>query len=331
MQSSPLVSVVILNYNGFRYLGQGLKECLDSVLGTNYGNLEIIFVDNGSTDDSIDFIEKNLASFKIKIIKNRYNLGWSQGFNVGMKTAKGKYIVLLSNDMTVDPNWLQPVVDLMETDHQVGLAGFKRLLYGKHQLLDGIGGDLYLDGRVKQIGQNEIDRGQYDRNIFDIDFIGGAMTIRRETLQQIGLFDSTFKIFAEDADLCYRVRKGGYKVVYVYNARIWHKGSATLTGMDPKGLFMEYMLQQNRVQFILIHFTFKRILATVLFDALYFIMLRSVNKKILLKAYLWNLEHITITLKKHLKYGPSPPFNCKSPVTPFNMNLIKKWMNKIAS
>ena len=326
---SPLVSVVILNYNGLKYMGTGLRECLDSVLMSDYPNLEVIFVDNGSVDKSASFIEENFRS-KVRVIRNNSNLGFSEGFNTGIRGSKGEYVTLLSNDMTVERNWLNPIIDLMESNPQVGLGGFKRFrvgAQGSDKLLDGIGGDLYLCGRVKPIGHKEIDKAQYDTNIDNLDFIGGAMVLRRKTLQRVGLLDPVFSVFSEDVDLCFRIRKSGYKTVYVHNAEIWHKGQATIKGMDPKGSYLEYMGYRNRIRCNLIHFTLKRILATFLIDAVWFFTMRSIkSKKILLKAYLWNLSNIAVTLDKRLAYGPSPPFGCKSPVISFNLSDIKKWI-----
>jgi len=329
VQSSPFISVVVLNYNGLRYLKQGLKECLDSVLRTNYPNFEVIFVDNGSNDNSADFVRENFAASEIKIVENKCNLGFSEGFNTGIRATNGKYVVLLSNDMTVDRDWLKPAVELLESDLKVGLVGFKRLVHGSSNLLDGIGGDLYLCGRVKPIGTHEADKGQYDINIDDLDFIGGAMVIRRVTLQEVGLFDPGFRIFSEDVDLCFRIRKRGYKTVYVHNAVIWHRGQATLKGMDPRGSLVEYMANRNRVRLGIIHFTLKRLFSVFLIDSVWFATTNSRSKMLLLKAYLWNLRNVNIALKKRVRYGPSPPFGCKPPIIPFRVSDLQRRMNEV--
>ena len=190
-----LVSVVILNYNGLKYLKEGLAECVDSVLASNYANLEIIFVDNGSVDGSVEYIRKKYSS-KIIIVENRANLGWSKGFNNGIRASNGEYIALLSNDMTVDPDWLNSILDLMAAEPKIGLAGFKRFAYGTTDVLDGIGGNMYLCGRVKLVGASEIDRGQYDAVKDDLDYIGGAMVLRRQALKEVGLFNSDFYVFS---------------------------------------------------------------------------------------------------------------------------------------
>jgi len=328
MQNLPLVSVVILNYNGLKYPKALLKECLDSVLKSNYPNLEVIFVDNGSTDGSVSFVRKNYS--KIKIVNNKRNLGFSEGFNTGIKASKRKYIALLSNDMTVDPNWLNPVIKLMEREPQIGLAGFKRLIYGTKNRIDGIGGDLYLCGRVRTVGTyNKIDRGQYDTIREDLGYIGGAMVLRRKTLQEVGLFDPDYFIFSEDIDLCYRIRKHGYKTIYVPDAIIYHRGQATLKGMDPIGRYTAYMSHRSRIRCNLIHFTFIRLLSAFLIDLAWLFLANPTNKRLLLKAYWWNLKNIGTALKKRLHYGPSPPFGCKFPVTPFRLSDLLRRLREI--
>jgi len=327
MRDFPLVSVVILNYNGLEYLKEILKNCLDSVLNTNYPRLEIIFVDNGSTDGSVDFVTKYYPS--IKIIKNKHNLGFSEGFNTGIRFSRGKYIALLSNDMTVDPNWLNPIITLMEKDRKIGLAGFKRLVLGKKDLIDGIGGNLYLCGRVKPIG-GEIDKGQYDTIREDLDFIGGAMVLRRETLAKAGIFDPNYFIFWEDIDLCYRIRKHGYKVVYVPYSVIYHKGQATLNRLEnERAGYLDYMANRSRIRGAIIHFTLPRLLSTFLIDLVWLIVTNSEGKKSLLKAYWWNLKNISDPLKRRLMYGKSPPYKCKFPVIPFRFSSLIRRLKEI--
>lgn len=324
MQNFPLVSVIVLNYNGLRYLKGGLKECLDSVLSTVYPNLEIIFVDNGSTDGSTDLVRENFKS-KVKIIENKCNLGFSEGFNRGIKSSKGKYVALLSNDMTVDPNWLKPVIKLMEKEPKIGLAGFKRLIYGTKNGIDGIGGDFYLCGRARVVGLFEIDRGQYNTVIEDLDYIGGAMVLRRKTLQEVGLFDPEYIIFYEDVDLCYRIRKRGYKTVYVPHAIIYHRGQATLKGMDPKGQYIEYMGHRSRIRCILIHFTLIRLLSVFTIDLVSLFLANPTTKRLLVKAYLSNLKNIGTPLKRRVLYGPSPPFRCKYPLIARRQRFTEKF------
>jgi hypothetical protein len=302
---SPLVSIVILNYNGLAFLGEGLKECIDSVLETDYLNYEVILVDNGSTDESVKYIQANYGS-RINLIKNKTNLGFSEGFNTGIRKSKGKYITLLSNDMTVSPNWILPIISLMELDSEIGLAGFKRMLYGEKNMIDGIGGYLNLDGRVKVVASSEEDVGQYDNIIEDLDFIGGAMVIRRKTLEDVGLFDPEYIVYSEDVDLCFRIRKKGYKVIYVPESILWHKRGRTFKGIDSSLRYSHYMSGRSRIRFAIIHFIIMRLLSTFLIDSVYLLLSGGSWKVILIKAYWWNLKNMPKTIKYRLQRGPSP-------------------------
>lgn len=319
----PLVSIVILNHNGLKYLKEGLAECLDSVLMTKYPNCELILVDNGSNDGSVGFVKEKYGS-KVRILQNKTNLGWSEGFNRGIRACTGSYIALLSNDMSVDPSWLSPIINLMLLEPKIGLAGFKRLQHGRNGILDGIGGDLYLCGRVKPIGIGEPDRGQYDSIKEDIDYIGGAMVLRSRSLKETGLFDPNFFIFFEDIDMCYKFRKHGYKVVYVPEAVIYHRGQATLMGRDPKGFYLEYMAYRSRVRCAILHFTRRRLLSMFMIDLVCLGIANATTKRLLLKAYWRNLKTIGLVLKKRLSSGPSPPFSCKAPVLFFSFADFKK-------
>ena len=154
------------------------------------------------------FSLKKTYGEKILVIKNERNLGCAEGFNVGIKASKGEYVATIPNDLVVERSWLRPVVNLMESDSWIGLSGVKRLRYATARLIDGIGADLYLCGRAKNIGAGEVDRGQYDSNIYDLDFIG-VQIIRRTVLEQVGLFDPGYSpFFSEDVDLCFRISQG---------------------------------------------------------------------------------------------------------------------------
>jgi len=327
----PLVSVIILNLNGLTYLGDGLKECLDSAINCDYQEKEVIFVDNGSVDGTADFVQHNYAG-KVLVIRNGSNLGFSEGFNVGIRASRGEFVALLSNDMVVEHDWLKPMVNLMQSNPNIGLTGCKRLAYGKTGLLDGIGGDLYLCGRVKNVGFAEIDRGQYDVNIGDLGFIGGSMVIRRRVLEEVGLFDPCLFIFCEDIDLCFRIRKAGYRVVYVYDAILYHRGSSTLTGVwrSTRGqMFTQYMIDRNRIRTNLIHFRVRRIFSAFLIDFVWLVIEpKAVRKILLLKAYGWNLKHIGATMRKRHDCGPSPPYGCKYGLHLSFLSALLEWKHK---
>lgn len=116
----PLVSIVIVNLNG----GELIVNCVRSVLGTNYRRFEVVVVDNGSTDATIDTIQNIIrkAPTCVKLIKNQRNLGFAEGNNVGVSSSNGKYIVFLNSDTIVDPNWLQDMVALLEKEQNIAVV-----------------------------------------------------------------------------------------------------------------------------------------------------------------------------------------------------------------
>jgi GT2 family glycosyltransferase len=328
-QVYPLVSLVLLNYNGVRYLGHLFTECLDSVIATDYPNFEVIFVDNGSTDGSDLLAKQFIENFRHKknlkallFISNKENVV-VKGWNKGIKSSRGDYIGFLSNDMVYDSQWLRRIIEEMEKDPLIGIAGCKRYVYGTSDIIDGLGGNLCIDGRPKNAGRLKKDIGQYE-NCDEMDWIGGAAVIRREVLQKIGLFDADYHMFYEDTDLCYRARKIGYRVVYVPKAKLWHRATSTINGVlavTKKGYFGE----RSRIRFIIIHFTLLRILSTFLIDLIAVLAVSPTWKMILLRAYWWNFLNLSYSLKRRFKYGPSPPYNCKYPVFYWSVsNFIKK-------
>jgi len=305
-----------------------VKECLDSVIECKYPHLETIFVDNGSSDNSALFVEHHYRN-KIAVVKNVRNLGIAEGFNTGIRASRGEYLALICNDMVVDRNWLRPIVKLMELDRRIGVSGCKMLAYGTRSI-DFVGGDLYLCGRVKVIGLGEVDTGQYDRNSYDFDYVGGAMIVRRSTLDQIGLFDSDFAIYQEDIDLCFRIRKAGYRVVYVFDAVLWHRRQATLGMMNQN--FTDYSANKNRVCSNLIHFRVERLFSSFLIDFVWFaIEPKPSRKRLLLKAYASNIKHIAVTLNKRRERGPSPTYGYKYGLHPFILlfpSALRRWVRK---
>jgi hypothetical protein len=318
MKQVPLVSIVILNYNGCKYLGNLLKECLESILKTDYQNFEVIFVDNGSTDGSDVFARELLENARynqnikrLSIINNKENV-IAIGYNEGIMTSRGKYVALLSNDMVYDSKWLLSIIEAMEKDPRIGIAGCKRLIYGTSNIIDGLGGNLCLDGRPTIPGIFERDVGQYEVPK-EMDWIGGAAVVRREVFRKIGLLDTDYIIFYEDTDLCYKARKKGYKVIYVPEAKLWHKTTSTIDGALSTE-YREYIGQRSRIRFIIIHFTLQRMLSTFLIDSIAWFLVGFRWKKALLSAYWWNFLNLSVTFKNRLKYGPSPPYGCKYPL-----------------
>lgn len=225
----PKVSIIIVNWNGRRYL----NECLTSVFHQTYPNYDVILVDNGSTDGSVEFVRKNCP--KVKTIKLDRNYGFARGNNVGIEEAlkdkNVKSIVSLNNDTKVDKNWLSELVKVAESNEKIGMCVPKILKMDNPAIIDSTGGILKLGLKLGFIvtnrGCGEVDKGQYDEKL-DIMGIGGASGLyKREMLEEIGLFDESFFTYCEETELSWRANKKGWKARYVPASVVYHKGSGT--------------------------------------------------------------------------------------------------------
>ncbi|MBM3253022.1 MAG: glycosyltransferase [Candidatus Omnitrophica bacterium] len=241
----PFVSIITVNYNGKKYL----KMCFDSLFKINYpkNKFEIIMVDNCSTDDSVDFVRKKYL--KIKIIKNDVN-NYCRANNLGIKKAKGEYVALVNNDIKVDKNWLIELLNVIEGDKNIAAVGSKILTFnGKY---------------IQNAGHYELpnfywgergagrEQGLYN-NIEEVPSICGASVLYRKShIEQIGLFDEDFIIYGEDVDISYRLRKVGYKLLFVPRSKVCHifhgSGSERLS---------RFYIERNRLLFLAKHFPWK--------------------------------------------------------------------------
>jgi GT2 family glycosyltransferase len=225
MERAPLVSVIIVNLNGERYLGQ----CLSSVFKTTQCSFEVVLVDNGSTDQSLDFTEKTFGSDeRLKIIRNSENLGFSEGNNVGFKHAQGRYIAFLNNDTLVDPHWLHNLVGVMEMDRTIGLAQSMLLTMNGQEIQSA--GSLYSDYLILQsaLAESESPNAKF-APFFEVSFAqGAAMIIERELVEKIGLFEPQAPLFYDDTLLSLKTWIAGRRVVTVSKSKVWHVGGASI-------------------------------------------------------------------------------------------------------
>lgn len=233
----PLISIIILNYNGRKYI----RQCIESVLESDYDNFELIVVDNNSTDKSIDIVRAKFDDdHRIKLIRNSKNLGFATGNNIGVLHAKGEYLALLNVDTVVHPKWLRELIAVMEPDPTIGVSQPKILLLDNKSLFDSAGDYLDFYGLSFSRGGEwpEKDIGQYN-TVHDIfSARGAALVTRKEIVQRIGLFDDDYFLDFEDIDFCWRVRLYGRRVVFVPNSIVYHKGAgiSSQVSFDIKGM-----------------------------------------------------------------------------------------------
>ncbi len=244
----PLVSIIILNYNCKTFL----FRCLSSVFKSDYPNFEVILVDNNSKDDSISYVRKRFESEKrLKIVELSENHGFSIGNNMGSKYAKGKYLVFLNPDTETNPNWLHELVSAMNLDPNIGVAQPKILLMDSNRF-DTAGCFINRFGLSWSSGAGEEDNGQYDK-VKKISYAkGAAFIISADLWEKLGGFDGLFFTYFEETDLCWRVWKVGYKVLYIPTAIVHHVGQGSLKKISYRLKFHE---AKGRIALLIKHYT----------------------------------------------------------------------------
>lgn len=243
MHQCPKVSVVILNWNGRPYL----RGCLTSVFDQIYHNYEVIVVDNGSTDGSVEYVRTNFPT--AKVVTNERNLGFAQGNNIGIKEAFGdsdvKYIATLNNDTVVERDWLAPLIDIMEADESIGSCQSKILSFQYPDITDNIGITICRDGSACNRGINKRDTCHAMEEIFGV--CAAAAIYRRRALEEVGLFDEIFFAYMEDVDLAWRLRLKGWRSVVVPSSIVYHIHSASASSSR----FTLFLIHRNTI-FVLI-------------------------------------------------------------------------------
>jgi hypothetical protein len=221
----PLVSVLIVNFNGIRFL----PDCISSVLSSSYPNLEVIVVDNGSTDGSLELLrEKAREDGRMKVVALGRNLGLTIASNIGVRRSRGEHIAFLNSDTVVDTEWLTELVSTLENDKTVGAAQAKLKWMSNPSKIDAVGITIR-GGWSWVIGSGKLDRGQFDdaQEIFAAH--GAAMMARKEAFTRVGGFDTTFFMYFMDVDLCWRMRLLGYKITLQPKAVVLHAGAGSVT------------------------------------------------------------------------------------------------------
>lgn len=215
----PKVSVIVVSWNGKAFL----DECFFALIGQTYDNFEIVLVDNGSTDGSVDHVKQNFPT--VEVVALAENTGFSGGNLEGYKMCDGVFLALLNNDTRVDEKWLDNLVQPMLTDSTVGMCASQMCIDGT-KMIDSAGHGLTTAG----LGYNRglwKDHAFYERQEFVFGVCGGAGLYRRTMLEEIGFLDEDFFLYDEDTDLNFRAQLAGWKCMYVPTAVVAHKGNAT--------------------------------------------------------------------------------------------------------
>ncbi len=225
IQHSALFSIVIPNWNGARFL----PACLDALARQTYPGLEVLVVDNASSDGSQDLVRVRYP--QVKLIELPENRGFTGACNAGIRAAAGEFIALLNNDTEADAGWAAAAVDVFRRRAEVGIVASKMLLFDQRDHIHTAGDYFTLDGRAGNRGVWQKDEGQFDREEYVFSACGGSSVYRRAMLDQIGLLDDDFFFSLEDIDLAWRAQLTGWRCLYTPRAIVYHHLSATGGGV----------------------------------------------------------------------------------------------------
>jgi len=237
----PEVAIVILNYNGLDYL----RQFLPSVLATTYANYRVIVADNGSQDGSVEFLRRHYPELALIAIPD--NHGFAGGYNRALKEVVSDYYVLLNSDVEVSQDWLHPLIELMENDKRVAACQPKIRAFDEKSRFEYAGaaggwmdalGYPFCRGRI--FAFTEEDRGQYDDRQEIFWATGAALCIRSRLYHDMGGFDEDYFAHTEEIDLCWRLKRAGYKIMAEPRSVVYHKGGGTLQYNSPRKIYLNF-------------------------------------------------------------------------------------------
>ncbi|HYK90620.1 MAG TPA: glycosyltransferase family 2 protein [Acidobacteriota bacterium] len=220
----PLISVVIPNHNGAAHL----ETCLSSLLRCTYPRFELVFVDNASTDASMEIVAR-VAPEAVHLRADR-NLGFAGGVNLGIQSSHGDWIAVLNNDTEVAPDWLEECVRAMERHPEADFLACRILDFVDRNRIFSAGDCFLRAGIGYRRGQELEDRPDYREETEIFAACGCAALYRKSVLGEIGGFDGRFFAYLEDVDLALRLQAAGHRGWYVPNAVVYHLGAATSGG-----------------------------------------------------------------------------------------------------
>lgn len=288
MSQYPLVSIIFPNFNG----GKEPLECLASIQKLNYPNskIEVIVVDNNSTDGSDIIIRKKFPG--VKLLKNKTNLGFAKAINQGIKKSQGQYILITNDDIVFEKKSLKIMVEYALNNLQIGALGGKIFLKSKPKKIISAGfminkwtGKIYMAKNPSQLKKP--------------DWVQGCcMMIPKKVINKVGLLDEDFTHLFEDMDYCLRVKYAGFQVVYLPDVHVWHGESLTA---DKNTREKYYQWYKNKFRFMFKNMSMINILS-ISFMQVFIItpyrllVLRDGRFSPFLKGFIWNIKNLKQTL-----------------------------------
>jgi len=307
--SLPTVSIIIINYNG-RYF---LKNCLKSLNEISYprDKVEIILVDNASTDGSVEYVKRNFP--QVRVLRLNRNFGFTGGANRGASIARGEYLLFLNNDTIVDKNWLLELITAILTDDRIAICGSRVLSMRNHSDIGSIGFLNMVGGALLLPHHKGLEGKMYH---FVGSIHGASILIKKKVFSELSGFEDDYFMYSDEVDLCHRAWLYGYYVAYCPRSIVYHYegGTANTSKIYQRGIlcsrlsssFRIYYGNRNSMVNMIKNLEFINVVKGLIISGIYFLiqlsmLLRSSRVRdiiLLLKAYAYPIRHLKSTLKK---------------------------------
>ena len=236
------VSIIVVNWNGKKFI----DKCLAGLKQQTHSNYSIILVDNHSGDGSLELVQQNYP--EVKIFAQSENIGFSAANNIAIKSVNTEYVALINNDAVPHPNWLQNLMDALETHPEAGFCASKMLLYDNPGVIDRAG-DFYTTAATGLLRGRGEPTGNYNKQEWVFGACAGAALYRTRMLQDIGLFDEDFFLLYEDVDLSFRAQLRGHKCLFIPEAIVYHQASSSIGEDSPNSVYYSH----RNLEWVYIH------------------------------------------------------------------------------
>ena len=233
-QQKPSVDIIVVNWNGIDHL----QVCLSALLNQTYKNINIIFVDNGSTDESIKFVKESFPS--ITILAFDKNNGFCKANNYAMENSQSEFIALINNDTEADPQWISSAITTLTNHNDVGFVASRICFFDKRDLIDTCGDLYFSSGYPEKRGWLNLFSDEFNSPKYVFGACAGAAVYRRSMLNKIGFFDEEYFAYQEDIDLSFRAQLQGYQCLYDPKSIVFHKVGSTAKKMNSSRIFWSH-------------------------------------------------------------------------------------------
>lgn len=307
MESHELISIITINYKQ----SEVTNALLDSLKHITWSEIEILIVDNNS---GIEELEKlNIDDPKVKLIISSKNLGFAGGNNLGIKHARGKYLLFLNNDTEIEPGFMEPLVELIRSDRKIGMISPKLVYYhsDNKSIIQYAGArkiNLFT-GRGSKTGFKAKDDGTYD-DIRETNLPhGAAMLVPMHVIKEVGLMPEVYFLYYEEHDWAEMIKRASYKIYYCGKSKVYHKESVSVGKDNPLKI---YYMNRNRIIFLRRNAGMFAFLSSFLFYTfislpknfiLYMMNGQYKFARTLISAYFWNFTHFNVRKNKFLESG----------------------------